>query len=131
MSGPTNFEVGQAQEGDIGRRRVRVHYKKRSGSSRHGIVVLTAASGKSVLASVLGHELDQNLILMDYDVRAELGVSKGQKIELIIERAGLLGKLRWYLGNADPAVHIPAWIAIWSLFLGIAGIAIGLYPLVK
>jgi hypothetical protein len=131
MSGPTSFEVGQAQEGDIGRRRVRVHYKKRWGSSRHCIVVLTAASGKSVLASMLGHELDQNLILLDYDVRAELGVSKGQKIELVIERAGLTGTLRWYLGNADPAVHIPAWIAVWSLILGISGIAIGLYSLTR
>ncbi|AMJ61064.1 hypothetical protein [Bosea sp. PAMC 26642] len=68
--------------------------------------------------------------MLDYEVRTELGVSKGQKIELVIERAGLAGKLRWYFGNADPAIHIPAWIAVWSMFLGIAGIAIGLFALV-
>lgn len=123
------FVVAPAPESDVGRMRVRIHYKSRAGVSRHGIIRLTSERGRSVLASALGHELDQNAILMDYDVRSALGLSKGQSAELKIEPAGAVGTVKWYLGNPDPAIRAPALIAIWSLVLGASGVVLSIISL--
>lgn len=125
------FEVGLAPESDVGQMKVRIHYKKRSGVGRHGIVRLTTATGRSALTSVLGHELDQNMILMDYDVRCALGLSKGQSVELRVDPAGAAGVVQWYFSNPDPAIKAPALIAAWSLFLGVVGIALGVVSLMR
>ena len=66
---------------------------------------------------------------MPFDIRQMLGVEIGKKLDFSIEKASLFCKLRWYVTAPDPAVHVPAWIALIGTAVGIAGILIGLSPL--
>jgi hypothetical protein len=88
--------------------------------------VFKISSGeRSFLASVLGHEDETDKILLDIDQRADLGVVEDRSIELKLTQLGFCGRVRWYLSVPDPAVHVPAWLAAWSVALGALGLILG------
>lgn len=124
MSDECEFEVAEALQRDVGRDRVRIHYSRRDGAKRF-VILRLQGNGTTALVSALGHESDVNIIRMDYDLRSMFGVNKGEKIRLKVSRAGLRGKLCWYLSATDPAVHIPAWLATLSVCLGAIGVVLG------
>lgn len=111
---------------DSGRQLVRVHRKYRSGVPRYGLGKLTdAASNKSVTVLFLGHD-DEDAIYIPFDIRYDLGVQKNDFLEFKIGKIGWIKKLWWYLNTKDPAVYIPAWIAVFSVVLGILSLVISL-----
>lgn len=111
---------------DSGRLLVRVNKAYRAGIPRYGIANLTnTENNKSVRVLVLGHD-DDSAIFMPYDIREALGVDKGGKLNFAIKKACLLGKCWWLLRTPDPAVHVPAWLALISVLLGVIGIAVSL-----
>jgi hypothetical protein len=108
-----------------GTSRVRLHYSHRSGVQRYGLGKITnTETSKSVVAVILGHD-DIQGIYMDYDTRDELGVSKGDTLAFDVASVRLPAKLWWYLTISDPLIRIPAWLAVWSIILGVAGICFG------
>lgn len=112
---------------DAGRLLVRLNVKYRTGISRYGIVELTnMQESKSLKVLVLGHD-DDGAIYMPYDIRVALGVAKGADLKFSINKVGWLGKILWLLKTPDPAVHVPAWLALISVFLGFLGVFISLF----
>lgn len=115
------FRVGKAPVDDIGLGRVRVHYTRRKGAKR--FTVFEISNGKrSFVASVLGHEDEPDKILLDIDQRSDLGVAENSPVELQLTQVGFCGRVRWYLSVPDPAVHVPAWLAVWSVALSTIGL---------
>lgn len=123
------FTVGKAPLEDIGKGRVRIHYTKRGGARRFAVFNI-AVGRQSFLASVLGHEGDSDRILLDLDQRNDLGVRENDKLEAELTLVGFPGRVRWYLSSPDPAVHVPAWLAFWSVILGGLGFALGIVSIV-
>lgn len=115
---------------DSGRLIVRLNHKHRSGVERYGIARITnETSWKSVNVLLLGHD-DAGAIFMPYDIRTALKVDKSEELNFSITKLGRFGKLCWYLNSIDPAVHVPAWIAVFGLILAFIGLFIGLLPLI-
>jgi len=79
---------------------------------------------------LLGHD-DENTIYMAFDTRQALGIDKGQRLSFELTELGWLGKLRWYLKTPDPRIYIPAWLAVWSVVLGLLGFLLGVVALLK
>ena len=73
---------------------------------------------------------DDSAIFMPYDIRTALGVPKHGKLDFCVDKAGCWAKLCWYVGSPDPAVHIPAWIAIVGIVLAIVGLIVGVMSVV-
>lgn len=107
---------------DNGRHLVRLNHKHRGRDiKRYGIAKLSnTANGKTLQVLMLGHDRD-DAIFMPYDIRTALEVTKGGQLDFKIEPGGFFSKLRWYVGSPDPAVHIPAWIAVTALGLTLTG----------
>jgi len=109
---------------DAGRLIVRLHSSHRNGIRRYGIAKITNSENKlSILALVLGHD-DKEAIFMPHDIRTAIGPNKGAQLSFDIAPVGLLGKLNWYVQSPDPAVHLPAWLAVFSVCLGVFGVVL-------
>lgn len=118
----TKLPVKALPLNDDGRLLVRLNHKYREGVPRYGIVsLINSANDQKAIVLMLGHEND-GAIFMPYDIRIALGINKGEQLELRIQKVGPLGKLRWLLGSPDPAVYLPAWIAVISLVLAVIGV---------
>ena len=106
---------------------IRLHYKHRRGIGRYGVARIINASDRTRHCDVvlLGHD-DETAIFMAYDNREALGVAKGEDLSFEVEELGLLRKLWWYLRTPDPRIYIPAWLAAWSVCLGVIGIVLAI-----
>ncbi len=112
---------------DSGRLLVRLNVKYRPDIPRYGIAKLTnVTNGKIERALILGHD-DDAAIFMPYDIREALGVDKGAVLDFSIKEVSWFSKVFWLLKSRDPAVHIPAYLALASVFLGVLGVAIALF----
>ena len=115
--------------GDAGRHLVRLHHSYRSSVSRFGIArLVNEENGKGLYVLLLGHA-DPGHIFMPFDIRLALGIEKGALLKFSVRQTGLWGKLRWYLGSPDPAVHLPAWLAMMGVVLTVLGLVLTLPPL--
>ena len=115
--------------GDNGRLLVRLSYKFRDGIKRFGIGKITNnANQQSLIVLVLGHA-DDDAIFMPYDIRTALDVSNGGDLDFSIKKVGFIGRLCWYVGSPDPAVSIPAWIAVVGLTFTLVGLILATIPL--
>ncbi|WP_338549647.1 hypothetical protein [Roseovarius phycicola] len=107
---------------DAGRLLVRLNHSYRESIPRYGIAKLTnVRNGMTTLAVMLGHD-DTTAIYMPFDIRKRLGVEKGGRLEFQVTKANVFGKLRWFVCSPDPAVYIPAWIALSALVLSTIGL---------
>jgi len=66
---------------------------------------------------------------MAYDTRKALGVEINDKLDFELKEIGWVKKVKWYLNTPDPRIHIPAWLAVWSVGLGAVGMIFGLLSL--
>jgi hypothetical protein len=124
------LHVEGPQSSDAGRWLVRLNVKYRAGVERYGVARLTnSANGKAIDVLLLGHDR-VDAIFMPYDIRERLGVDKGGQLDFSLRRAGLWGLLRWYVRSPDPAVYIPAWIAVIGLALAALGIVLTTLPFI-
>lgn len=122
----TKLPVKALPSNDTGRLLVRLNSKYRAGIPRYGIAqLMNSKNSKSVKVLVLGHE-DETAIFMPYDIREALGANKGADLEFTVQKTRWFGKICWLLKTPDPAVHVPAWLALISVFLGSIGVAIAL-----
>jgi hypothetical protein len=128
--GMAKLNVEGPQASETGRWMVRLNIKHRAGVERYGVARLTNnANGKSLNVLLLGHNRD-DAIFMPYDIRERLGIAKGGELDFSVRKVGLWGLLSWYVRSPDPAVFIPAWIAVVGLGLAIAGLLLSALPLV-
>lgn len=111
---------------------VRLHHSHRSGIGRYGVarIINTADRSRSFDAVLLGHD-DETAIYMAFDARQSVGIDKGQRLSFDLKELGWFGKLRWYLKTPDPRIYIPAWLAAWSVVLGLLGFLLGVVSLLK
>jgi hypothetical protein len=120
--------VKSLPSGDSGRLLVRLNHAHRSGVARYGIARITNnANAKSLNVLLLGHD-QADAIFMPYDIREALNVDKGGSLDFSIKKVWWLGRLLWYVNSIDPAVHVPAWIAVTGLVLALIGLGIGTWP---
>lgn len=124
------LSVEGPQASEAGRWLVRLNIRHRAGVERYGVARLTNnANGRGLDVLLLGHDRD-GAIFMPYDIRERLGVAKGGELDFSLRKVGLWGLLRWYVRSPDPAVSIPAWIAVIGLALAIVGIVLAALPLI-
>ena len=124
------LEVEALPSGDSGRHLVRLNHTHRSGIARYGIArIANNANGRSLNVLLLGHDRS-DAIFMPFDLREGLGVAKGGELDFSISKVELCGKMGWYVGSIDPAIHIPAWIAVIGLILAIFGLGIGILSII-
>jgi hypothetical protein len=115
--------------GDSGRLLIRLHHSHRGGVARYGIAqIVNDTTGQSLNVLVLGHER-ADAIFMPYDIRRALGIKKASELDFSINKVGWFGKLKWYINSIDPAVHLPAWLAVIGLFLSILGVVMSIYSI--
>ena len=124
------LQVEGPQSSDAGRWLVRLKIKHRAGVERYGVARLTNhANGRELDVLLLGHDR-VDTIFMPYDIRERLGVDKGGQLEFSLRKVGPLGLLRWYVRSPDPAVYIPAWIAVIGLALTALGLLLAALPII-
>lgn len=111
---------------------VRMHHSHRSGIARYGVarIINTSDRSRSYDAVLLGHD-DDSAIYMAFDTRQALGVEKNQPLNFELKALSWFGKLLWYVRTPDPRIYIPAWLAIWSVGLGVIGIVLGVISFYK
>jgi hypothetical protein len=111
---------------DSGRLLIRLHHSCRTDVERYGIArIVNNENGRSLYTLVLGHD-DDDAIFIPFDIRRELGAKLGEPLNYSIEAAGRVGRLRWYVESPDPAVSIPAWLAVIGLALAVLGIVLAI-----
>jgi len=124
------FKIEAPEARDIGAWRIRLSKYDRFEADRH-CLLRVSHSGKSGYLIGLGHEKGDGVAQMDFDVREQLGVgSPGTTSELKIELITGWRKVLWYTSHRDPYVYVPAYVGLWSLFLGFAGSILGLVSVV-
>lgn len=124
------LRVEGPQASEVGRWLMRLNIRHRAGGERYGVARLTNnANGSGLDVLLLGDDRD-DAIFMPYDIRERLGAAKGGELDFSLRKVGLWGLLRWYVRSPDPAVSIPAWIAVIGLTLAIVGIVLAAFPLI-
>ncbi|WNO54114.1 hypothetical protein [Stakelama saccharophila] len=124
------LRVEGPQASEAGRWLVRLNIHHRAGVERYGVARLTNnANGRELDVLLLGHDRD-DAIFMPYDIRERLGVAKGGELDFSLRKVRLWGLLRWYVGSPDPAVSIPARIAVIGLALAIVGLVLAAFSLI-
>jgi hypothetical protein len=122
-----NLPVKALPSNDSGRLLVRLNANHRPGIPRYGIAKLTnLKTSRSIKVLCLGHD-DASAIFMPYDIREALGVNKSDDLDFTITKVGRVGAVLWLLNTPDPAVNIPAWMALASVVLGCFGILFALF----
>lgn len=128
------FTLGAPPAADIGRWRIRLAKADRLGARRHSLLKVSHGN-KSGYFVGLGHEDGAGIVQVDYDVREHLGMGgKGSNADLKIELVTGWRSLCWYLQHRDPYIYVPAWLAAWSLSLGLVSILLGIigaWPVIK
>lgn len=119
------LEVKGLGKHEWGISRARLNIKNRNGVNRYEVAKLTNLNNnKSTLVLLLGHD-DETGIYLDFDTREELGLEKGEKVQISATKVRLFSKLLWYLKTKDPMIHIPACLAVLSVALSIIGLLVG------
>lgn len=95
---------------------------------RNGTVIRIDHHRRKAYAIVRGlQERSDAVIQMDEFMRDRLGVKLGDAIaRSAIRPASWLGKIVWHLYASNPTIHVPAWIAMISLGLGVLSIILSL-----
>ncbi|MBL3576243.1 hypothetical protein JMK10_02945 [Rhodovulum sulfidophilum] len=130
-----SFIVRRSLKSDFGRQVARMHWSNRPFANRYDIVRISHKDNH-IFVPVLGLGEDESghIARLGYDLRRKLNLPKDatvkeERFNLTIEKAGFWGQLYWYLSANDPAVKVPAWLAFWSVMLGLAGFLLAILSL--
>ncbi|APH70946.1 hypothetical protein [Aquibium oceanicum] len=130
--------VRPAERDEVFTDMVRIHRSHRIDSDNNiipaGKVIRIDHAGKHAFAIARGlpdtiarYPEKDRVILMDEFMRQRLSVSSGDKIDRRgITSASQLERILWYLQATNPAVHVPAWLAVISIGLGVLSILLSL-----
>lgn len=121
------LKVGKAEYDDIGKDIVRIHSHDRRPAevNRHDIIRLSVGA-KSVVVAMRGNDTP-GIINIDIDLREDLGLlSVGATYDFELRKVGKVGQFLWQWSATDPAVRLPAQIAMVSFGLGLIGLVLGM-----
>ncbi|GEM_PF-4431242 len=130
------FTVHEAKQTDVYKDIIRVHESVRDGV-REGRICRVCVNGKkSALFSIRGlPDCEKNFIRIDDIGRDRLKLSEKDQAAFTFAEVSWTEAVRWAAKAADPGARIATWIAIWSgglgVVLGIVGVILGAYPLLK
>lgn len=121
----------EAYQDDVYRDVARVYKPDRDNIPEGSICKITDLdTGKNALFALRG--LPEGLkdhIMMDAYGRERLGIDHQCCHRFQFQKVGPLAAVKWACSAAEPGARIAAWIGVWSLFLGAAGIVIGIATL--
>lgn len=122
------LKVKEAQLDDVERGFIRLHQDERDGADRFDVVQVKTGE-EELLAIVLPHN-DKGTIWINTDGRSDLGLKVKDTREFTIVKLNWWGRIKWYCTAKDPAIHVPAWLAIISLGLGALGAILGIIGII-
>ncbi len=126
--------VDDSLQGDVYKDIARIHWKER-GAKRNrigSIVAIRVDNGPRHFFSLRGLDnKDLGKIRFDFVARQALKLEIGTTHDFTIQEANPLQKLKWALHATDPVARIATWIALWSLILGLAGLALAAWPIIE
>jgi hypothetical protein len=100
----------------------------RGDTIENGTLVRLDAGDRHVLVVARGQSGNDQIIQMDEFTRRRLGgVAVNADLDLTMRPATIKDQLLWYVHATNPAVRIPAWVAIISLWLGAISVALGIW----
>lgn len=104
---------------------VRIPRKFRQEISNGSVVLLRHGSNKRY-ATVRGLDDTRPVILMDEFMRRKLGLKLSGSFDAsAMKKAGLWGHMCWYYTASNPAVRVPARVAVISMGLGVLSVLLG------
>jgi len=120
------LKVRSAESDDVNKDIVRIAERSRSGLKTGRIHKFTVGDQSAYFILRSCSPDDAGKIFMDETAREKLGLAGSVEREFRIERAGLLGELRWLWSATDPTYRIAAKLGVLSFCLGV----VALVPLV-
>jgi hypothetical protein len=118
--------VHEAQSIDVYKDIARLHRSAR-GKIDRGKLARISANGESKLLVIrgLGEEF-KDQIMLDSVARSDLRVTEGKDYNFKIEPAPWWYQVQWAIRSADPGTRIAAWLALWSIGVGVVGLLLSL-----
>ncbi|MBY5976838.1 hypothetical protein KUV39_09290 [Phaeobacter italicus] len=118
--------VKPATERHLGRQRILIHKNHRGTANRFDVIRVHHGQKSTDVVVIGQRDEEKNVVRLDLDDRKALGIEEtGKTYELSIEQLGWIGRYWWYIRARDPAIYLPARIALLSLGLGALGVALG------
>lgn len=132
MSKGISLRVAEARYDEVFTDTVRIAEKNRidldKSTIANGTVIRIDHNGKKAYAIVRGQaegERPGDTIIMDEFIRTRLGVKQDETISSCgIRSATPFEKIIWYFYATNPAVHVPAWLAVISVGLGVLSLVL-------
>jgi hypothetical protein len=126
--GGHDLTVHQANHDDVYSDVIRAHRHERN-CVREGRICKVYVDGKSPkLFAIRGlPDKEKGWIRLDEVSRDCLSVDECSSHKFYFEEANWLEWVCWSLSASDPASRLAAYIAVWSVVLGIASLAISIY----
>jgi hypothetical protein len=121
------LKVGDAFHDDIYKDIVRIHWQERGKRNRIGAIVGISVDGDTPRFFSLRGLADEykGQIRFDHVTRDELRLKIGDVHDFTIKETNPWQKLLWAVRATDPAARIAAWIAVWSVLIGILALVLG------
>jgi hypothetical protein len=129
-----DLRVIKADRNDVYRDIARVHHDDR-GNIAEGRICKVSVNGRTRLLAVRGVPDEvKGCIRLDDATRFTLGIVSGTVYAFEFSTIAPYQAIVWACKASEPGARIAAWIAVWSVILavlfGIAGLLIGLWPLI-
>lgn len=94
----------------------------------NGTLVRVDVGGHHVLVVARGQQGNDETIQMDEFTRRRLGgVALNAELDLTISKATMKDQLLWYIHATNPAIRIPAWVALISVLLGLISVVLSIW----
>jgi hypothetical protein len=121
------LQVRWPPEGEVLKDIVRVAKPFRDGIPNLTICRISVGA-KSAVVLLRGWDADPKKpqIAIDEALRERLGIVKGESYDFVFQPMNRFGQFLWFLQASDPSIRLNSWLAMISLLLGLAGLAIGL-----
>jgi len=119
--------VEEARLDEIFSDTVRIPKAFRQGIPNGSVILLRHGSEKHY-ATVRGLDDARQVILIDEFMRGKLGLKLSDSFDTSnMKKAGVWGHMHWYYTASNPAVRVPARIAVISMALGVISILLGVW----
>ena len=118
--------IRDATLGDVFSDIARMHLDHRPSAKAGKIVLIRSGNKKAyAVARGLAKGMSKDEISIDSAMRERLEVKVNQSYELVVERAGVVGEVRWAWGSTDAMPRVAARLGAISVGLGAVGLLLG------
>jgi hypothetical protein len=123
--------VHQVSNDDIFQDIVRVHQSHRPGILA-GRVFRVTANGQTVRAIARGAiDNDRRFVWIDDAMRSRLNIAEGSEVEFTFGEGSWFDQFIWVWTASDPVTRTAGRLGVFSLLLGLIGLALGLISLLN